>query len=147
MFPQIRHQSIIWFAFWRYRVVVVDHTEQVVPMVTALLLRTVTKELTEPQLVVRTYQKFHHKFSVFECMKTAQKYAQVSLLLSHTIQYSKMLIFFAGRHLFIRKMKIKMTDRKKHVLSKVVKNIIFQNKTLIVMFYRHNKTFWYFCNF
>ena len=45
-------------------------------------------------------------------------------------------------------MKIKMADRKKHVLSKVVKNIIFQNKTLLVMFYRHNKTFWYqFCNF
>ena len=57
--------------------------------------------------------------------------------------------FFAGRHFFIRKMKIKMADRKKHVLSKVVKNIIFQNKTLLVMFYRHNnKTFWYqFCNF
>ena len=45
-------------------------------------------------------------------------------------------------------MKIKMADRKKHVLSKVVKNIIFQNKMLLVMFYRHNKTFWYqFCNF
>ena len=41
-----------------------------------------------------------------------------------------------------------MADRKKHVLSKVVKNIIFQNKTLLVMFYRHNKPFWYqFCNF
>ena len=41
-----------------------------------------------------------------------------------------------------------MADRKKHVLSKVVKNISFQNKTLPVMFYRHNKTFWYqFCNF
>ena len=54
---------------------------------------------------------------------------------------------FAGRHFFIRKMKIKMADRKKHVLSKVVKNIIFQNKTLLVLFYRHNKTFWYqFCN-
>ena len=35
-----------------------------------------------------------------------------------------------------------------YVLSKVVKNIIFQNKTLLVMFCRHNKTFWYqFCNF
>ena len=34
-----------------------------------------------------------------------------------------------------------------HVLCKVGKNIIFQNKTLLVMFYRHNKTFWYqFCN-
>ena len=37
---------------------------------------------------------------------------------------------------------------KMHVLCKVGKNIIFQNKTLLVMFYRHNKTFWYqFCNF
>ena len=45
-------------------------------------------------------------------------------------------------------MKIKMADRKKHVLSKVVKNIIFQNKTWLEMFYSHNKTFWYqFCNF
>ena len=68
-------------------------------------------------------------------MKIAQNYAQVSLPLSHTIQYSKML-FFVGRHFFIRKMKIKMADRKKHALSKVVKNIIFQNKTLLVMFYR-----------
>ena len=34
------------------------------------------------------------------------------------------------------------------VLCKVGNNIIFQNKTLLVMFYRHNKTFWYqFCNF
>ena len=57
------------------------------------------------------------------------------------------MLFFAGRHFFIRKIKIKMADRKKHVLSKVGKNIIFQNKTLLVMFYRHNKTFWYqFCN-
>ena len=61
-------------------------------MVTALLLRTVTGELTEPQCR-RTNQKFHHKFSVFECMKIAQNYAQVSLPLSHTIQYSKILIF------------------------------------------------------
>ena len=29
-----------------------------------------------------------------------------------------------------------MADRKKHVLSKVVKKIIFQNITLLVMFYR-----------
>ena len=36
---------------------------------------------------------------------------------------------------------------KMHVLCKVGKNITFQNKTLLVMFYRHNKTFWYqFCN-
>ena len=37
---------------------------------------------------------------------------------------------------------------KKNVLCKVRKNIIFQNKSLQVMFYRHNKTFWYqLCNF
>ena len=70
------------------------------------------------------------------------KYPYLCLTLSSTPKC----YFFAGRHFFIRKMKIKMADRKKHVLSKVVKNIIFQNKT--VMFYRHNKTFWYqFCNF
>ena len=34
---------------------------------------------------------------------------------------------------------------KMHVLCKVGKNIIFQNKTSLVMFYRHNKTFWYKC--
>ena len=50
-------------------------------------------------------------------------------------------------------MKIKMADRKKHVLSKVVKNIIFQNKTLLrdakfpgilkaVSFHRE---YWKFC--
>ena len=61
-------------------------------MVTALLLSTVPREVTELQCI-RTNQKFHHKFSVFECMKIAQNYAQVSLPLSHTIQYSKMLIF------------------------------------------------------
>ena len=36
---------------------------------------------------------------------------------------------------------------KMHVLCKVGENI-FQNKTLLTMFYRHNKTVWYqFCNF
>ena len=30
-------------------------------------------------------QIFHHIFFVFECMKIAQNYAQVSLPLSHTI--------------------------------------------------------------
>ena len=41
-----------------------------------------------------------------------------------------------------------MADRKITCAFKVVKNIVFQNKTLLVMFYRHNKTFWYqFCNF
>ena len=53
-------------------------------MVTALLLSTVPGEVTELQCM-RTNQKFHHKFSVFECMKIAQNYAQVSLPLSHTI--------------------------------------------------------------
>ena len=42
----------------------------------------------------------------------------------------------------------KFGNLKMHVLGKVGKNIIFQNKTFLVMFYRQNKTFWYqFCNF
>ena len=72
--------------------------------------------------MLRTNQKFHHKFSAFGCMKIAKNYAQVFSPLSHTIKFSIMLFFFAGRHFFIRKMKIKMADRHKHVLSKVVKN-------------------------
>ena len=37
---------------------------------------------------------------------------------------------------------------KMHVLCKVGKNIIIQNKTLLVMFYRQHKTLWYqFCHF
>ena len=42
----------------------------------------------------------------------------------------------------------KLGSLKMHVLCKVGKNIIFQNKTFLVIFYRQNKTFWYqFCNF
>ena len=42
----------------------------------------------------------------------------------------------------------KFGSLKMHVLCKVGKNIIFQNKTFLGMFYRQNKTFWYqFCNF
>ena len=118
-----------------------------VPMVTALLLSTVPgHHIGLP--CIRTNQNFRHWFSAFQCMKIAQNYAQVPLPLSHTIQHSKIYIFFfAGMHFFLRK--IKMADRKKHmkhVLSKVVKNIIFHHKTLLVMFFRHNKTFGYlFC--
>ena len=97
-----------------------------VPMVTALLLSTVPGHHIGPPCI-RTNQKFRHKCSVFECIKMAQNYAQVSLPLAHIIQYSKML-FFCWKALFIRKIKIKMADRKKHVLSKVVKNIIFITK-------------------
>ena len=68
------------------------HWSSVVPMVTALLLSTVPGHHIGP-LCIRTNQKFCHKFSVFECMKIAQNYARVSLPLSHTIQYSKMLFF------------------------------------------------------
>ena len=40
------------------------------------------------------------------------------------------------------------TWHKMNVPCKVRKDIIFQNKTLPVMFYSHNKTFWYqFCYF
>ena len=42
-----------------------------------------------------------------------------SCILSHTIQYSKLLICcLLGRHFFIRKMKIKMADRKKYVTQR-----------------------------
>ena len=42
----------------------------------------------------------------------------------------------------------KFGSLKMHVLCKVGKNIIFQNKTFLVMFFWQNKTFWYqFCNF
>ena len=41
----------------------------------------------------------------------------------------------------------KFGSLKMHVLCRVGKNIIFQNKIFLVMFYRQNKTFWYqFCN-
>ena len=36
-------------------------------------------------LLTQTNQKFHHKFSVFECMKIAQNYTQVSLPSPHSI--------------------------------------------------------------
>ena len=122
-------------------------------MVTALLFRTVTRELTEPQCI-RTIQKFHHKFSVFECMKIAQNYAQVSLPLSHTMQYSKMFFFFFSLFFLLEgtfsleKWKSKWPTVRNMCFQKLWKILRFQNKMLLVMFYRHNKTFWYqFCNF
>ena len=36
-------------------------------------------------LLTRTNQKFHHKVSVFECLKIAQNYTQVSLPSPHSI--------------------------------------------------------------
>ena len=50
---------------------------------------------------IRTNQKFRHKFSVFECMKIAQNYAQVSLPLSHIIQYSKRFFWFCFCFFFL----------------------------------------------
>ena len=72
----------------------IDHApyQPLVPMVTALLLSTVPGHHIGPPCI-RTNQKFHYKFSAFECMKIAQNYAQVSLPLPHTIQYSKIFIF------------------------------------------------------
>ena len=112
-------------------------------MVTALLLSTVPGERTELQCI-RTNQKFHHKFSVFECMKIAHwNYAQVSLPLSHTIHepvLQNINILLEGTF-SLEKWKSKwptLLETCGDVLSKVVKNIIFQNKTLLVMFYRHN---------
>ena len=77
-------------------------------------------------------------------MKIAQNYAESILTCVSQYPILQNVNFFAGRHIFISKMKIKMADCRKQV----VKNIGFQIKTLLVMFYRHNKTFWYqFCNF
>ena len=49
--------------------------------------------------------------------------------------------FFAGRRFFIRKIKIKMANRLKHVLSKVVKNQVLHHKTFQVMFYKQQRSF------
>ena len=48
-----------------------------------------------------------------------------------------------------RKMKIRKWPTVRNMcFQKLWTYIIFQNKTLLVTFYRHNKTFWYqFCNF
>ena len=56
--------------------------------------------------------------------------------------------FFAGRPFSLEKWKSKWPTVRNMCFQKLWKNIIFHNKTLLVMFYRHNKTFWYqFCNF
>ena len=55
---------------------------KLVAMVTALLLRTVTRQLTEPQCI-RTNQKFHHKFSAFECMKISKLCSSILTFVSH----------------------------------------------------------------
>ena len=74
--------------------------------------------------------------------------SSILTFVSHYPVLQNVIFFLLEGTFFIRKMKIEMADRKKHVLSKVVKNIIFQNKTLLVMLYKHNKPFWYqFCNF
>ena len=44
-------------------------------------------------LLTQTNRKLHRNFSVFECMKIAQNYAEVSLPSPHSIKHSKMLIF------------------------------------------------------
>ena len=49
-----------------------------VPMVTASAASH-HSDTKHRALVLRTKQKFHNKFSAFECMKIAQYYAQVSL--------------------------------------------------------------------
>ena len=51
-----------------------DHSANGHCTATALVLSTVPGVLTELQCI-QTNQKFHQKFSVFECMKIAQSYA------------------------------------------------------------------------
>ena len=53
-------------------------------------------------------------------MKIAQNYAQASFV-SHYLVHQNVLSLLEGTF-HVRKMKIKMADRHKHVLSKVVKN-------------------------
>ena len=49
-------------------------------------------------------------------------------------------------HLFLQGCQIRQSENA--CALQVWENIIFQNKTFLVMFYRQNKTFWYqFCNF
>ena len=65
-------------------------------MVTAHAALLLTQYSAIPKhrvLLTQTNQKFHHNFSVFECMKIAQNYAEVSLPSPHSYLYSKMLIF------------------------------------------------------
>ena len=64
-------------------------------MVTALLLSTVPLHFTPHRSwtsLLHTNQKFHHKFSVFECMKIAQNYAQVSFTFVSTLSSTPKLI-------------------------------------------------------
>ena len=59
----------------------------------------------------------------------------------------KMLIF-AGRHFFIRKMKIKMAAVRNMCFSKVVKNVVLLHETSEMVFYRQQRSWWYhFSNF
>ena len=64
-------------------------------------------------------------------MKTAQNYAICILtFVSLYLVYSKMLIFFAESHFFIRKIKIQHGDHQALVLSKVVKIVVLQHKNI-----------------
>ena len=116
---------------------------QLVPTVTALLLRTVTGELTEPQCY-EPAENFIINFMIlnaWKLLKIMVKYPFLCLTLSSTPKCN-----FFGRHFFIRKMK--MADPLEHVLSKVVKNAVLHHKTFEVMFYRQQISLWYhFSNF
>ena len=93
----------------------IDSTLDLLPVVTALLLSAV---MTVPPTaldvavsLLRTNQKFYHKFSVFECMKIAQNYAQVYglgiltfqlCLTPHYLLFVSLFFFFCDRVLRMR---------------------------------------------
>ena len=72
---------------------------------------------------------------------------------SHTVAYRTLLVMFCVLKFYVVDFYGMFTSSptwrlKMHVLCKVGKNIIIQNKTLLVMFYRQHKTLWYqFCHF
>ena len=119
-------------------------------MVTALLLKTVavTGELTELQCYKPT-KNFIINFmflNAFKLLKIMLKYKGLPKL-SHTSLCSTPKFFFffffvAGRHFFIRKMKIKMANHLEHVLSKVVKNEVLHHKSFQMMFYKQQRSLW-----
>ena len=67
---------------------------------------------------------------------------------SHTVAYRTLLVMFCVLKFYFVDFYGMFTSSptwrlKIHVLCKVGKNIIIQNKTLLVMFYRQHKTLWY----
>ena len=105
-------------SWWAYTLVVV---------VLRWLVTSCLKLMCVDELISGSGNKFHEPtknfvinflfFNAWKLLKIMLKYPYLCVTLSSTPKC----YFLAGSHFFIRKMKIKMTDRKKHVLSKVVK--------------------------